>query len=314
MTNWQVSESGTTVGLDEAGRGTATITVTNPGPDEDRVVLTVSPLEGAARGWFTVEEPQRLVGGGDSVVFQVRVDVPAGTAEGTYAFQAVAYSADRDPGETSATSRRMTFEVAPSPAPFPWWIPAVLALLAIAGVLAWLLTRDGDDGPPTTTETTDTTVSTDTTDTTVSTDTTDTTETTEPPPVTDPSGPDLFVEFGGECDVIPGGALGGGDVLNILVRVRNAGPGTVDRLVPMLVESDTGLQATSNTSVGTGSAVNAMQVTLPQDAYGRTHRFTITADPANEIIERDVSNNAIRVTVQLPTRPASFTVVPCSSP
>jgi hypothetical protein len=81
----------------------------------------------------------------------VGVAVPLATPAGTYAMQGVAYSADRDPGESSATSKRVTLTV-PAPAPrrsIPWWIWLVVAgaVLLVGGVVAFLVLRDGDDGP-----------------------------------------------------------------------------------------------------------------------------------------------------------------------
>jgi hypothetical protein len=57
VTAWQISESGASVQLKD-GSGAVTFTVTNPTDVEDRVVLSVTPLDGAADDWFTVERPQ----------------------------------------------------------------------------------------------------------------------------------------------------------------------------------------------------------------------------------------------------------------
>jgi hypothetical protein len=152
MSNWQISESGTSVPL-TAGEGELSFTVTNGGSAPDRVVLTVTPLDGAAEEWFTVDRPQRQVEPGASAVFEVAVAVPLGTATGTYALQGVAYSADSDPSESSVTSKRVTLDVAPSVAPkrpmrWPYIVAAVIALLVIL-VIVFLVTRD--DGNTTTT-------------------------------------------------------------------------------------------------------------------------------------------------------------------
>ena len=77
------------------------------------------------------------------MVWVVDLEVPEGTPAGDYAFQGVVYSADRDPGESSATSKRVTFEVAPSEEEgFPWWVVAVvLAVVVLIGGILWFLTR-----------------------------------------------------------------------------------------------------------------------------------------------------------------------------
>jgi len=155
MSTWQISESGTEVALDDQGRGEVTFLVTNTGDTQDRSVLTITALDGAGDSWFAVEEPQRLVLPKDSAAYLCKVVVPAGTAAGTYALQAVAYSADRDPGETSTTSRRVTLTVkesAPPPPPKPWWAIAlaVVILVVVVVVVMQILPDDGlanDDEP-----------------------------------------------------------------------------------------------------------------------------------------------------------------------
>lgn len=148
MTVWQISESTTEL----AGSGEVNLVVTNTGDVQDRSVLTIAALDGAAESWFTVDEPQRLVPPKQTAAYVVKVAVPADTAAGTYAFQATAYSADRDPGESSTQSRRITLTVAPpSPKPkpkLPWpaIIAAIVVLVIVGGVVTWLLTKDGSDG------------------------------------------------------------------------------------------------------------------------------------------------------------------------
>jgi hypothetical protein len=151
MTSWQIGESGTSVTLNGEGKGEVTFTVTNGGTAQDRSVLTVTPLDGAAESWFTVDEPQRAVAAGASVVYPVAVSVPEGTAAGTYGLQGVAYSADSDPGESSVTSKRVGITVAPPPPPKkgipPWvWIVVAAVVLLVVGVIIFLLTRDKGGG------------------------------------------------------------------------------------------------------------------------------------------------------------------------
>lgn len=131
---------------------------------------------------------------------------------------------------------------------------------------------------------------------------------------TDPSGPDIQLFTVPECSVVPGGALSGADNLTMFVAVRNGGPGEVNRLVPVAVQSDRGHRARPNAAISTGSSFNPLQVDLSPSDYNQSLRFVITADPDNEIVERDESNNELIVTVRLPDRPTTSQDVPCSSP
>jgi hypothetical protein len=133
-------------------------------------------------------------------------------------------------------------------------------------------------------------------------------------PTLDPRGPDLQLYTLPECTVVPGGALSGADGLTIFVAIRNGGPGTFSRLVPWEMSSDTGLSAHGNSAISTGSAFTAMQTDLRSGDFNRTHRFTIKADPGNQIVERNESNNTVAITVTLPTRPIRAADVPCTSP
>jgi hypothetical protein len=147
MTTWQIGESTTELTLDGSGRGEVTFTVTNTGAAQDRAVLTVTPLDGAADDWFTVEEPQRAVAPGASVVYPVKVDTPDGTATGTFGLEGVAYSADTDPSESSVTSKRVSITVPPPPPRkgLPKWvfIAIAAAVLLIIALVVFFLTRGG---------------------------------------------------------------------------------------------------------------------------------------------------------------------------
>lgn len=155
MTTWQIGESTTELTLDGSGRGEVTFTVTNTGAAQDRAVLTVTPLDGAADDWFAVEEPQRAVAPGASVVYPVKVDTPDGTATGTFGLEGVAYSADTDPSESSVTSKRVSITVPPPPPRkgLPKWvfIAIAAAVLLIIALVVFFLTRGGgleNDEPP----------------------------------------------------------------------------------------------------------------------------------------------------------------------
>jgi CARDB len=133
-------------------------------------------------------------------------------------------------------------------------------------------------------------------------------------PEVDPAGPDITLYTLPECSVVPNGALSGADALTMLVAVRNSGPGSWNSMVAYRVTSDTGLSAEGNTALSTGSGFTAMQVDLSAGDYSRTHHFTITADPNNQIRERDESNNQLMISVALPPRPTGTVNVTCTSP
>ena len=162
MGSWQIGESATALALDLQGRGEVTFTVTNASTAADRAVLTVHPLDGAADGWFTVTEPMRPVAAGASVVFPVGVAVPSSVAAGTYGVQGVAYSANTDPSETSATSKRVSVTVGAAAAPtsprLPWWaFAAIGAAVLLVVIVVGVLLLGGDDSAETSAETTTTT-------------------------------------------------------------------------------------------------------------------------------------------------------------
>lgn len=140
------------------------------------------------------------------------------------------------------------------------------------------------------------------------------TESVVPSPEVDPAGPDFTLYTLPECSVVPGGAVSGADAFTMLVALRNSGPGSWNNLVPFKVVSDTGLSSSGNTSISTGSSFTAMQVDLGPGDYSRAHRFTVTADPDNQIRERDEANNELTISVALPPRPTGTTNVSCTSP
>ncbi len=132
--------------------GELTFTVTNPGPVEDRVVFEIVPGDGAKRPWFTVDEPQRPVPGGQSVTFLIKVSIPAGEPAGPFWVQGRVYSSDTAPEESSRISGRVTGEIAATKIKKskPWWLLAVAALVVIViGVVGWLDPAAGKPGCPT---------------------------------------------------------------------------------------------------------------------------------------------------------------------
>jgi hypothetical protein len=140
LSRWQIGESGTAVTLDDRGRGEVTFTVTNVGEAQDRSMLAITPLDGAVADWFVVEEPQRVVAPGASVVYPVDITVPPEVPAGTYGLQAVANTADTDPQASSVTSKRislaLTRPAVPRRAPrWLWLVVAAVVLLILIVVL-----------------------------------------------------------------------------------------------------------------------------------------------------------------------------------
>jgi hypothetical protein len=152
-TKWDITESGNTVVLDASRRGEVTFTVTNRSTTTGRTMLTVEPADGAREAWFTVDEPQRAVPAGASVVFSVVVTVPVDVAVGDYGFQGVAYDADGDPAESSASSKRVSIPVTDGGPPqrrrkWPLFLAVAIAVALVVGVGAWLATRGNGSPPP----------------------------------------------------------------------------------------------------------------------------------------------------------------------
>ena len=120
MTRWHIGESGTTVALDDRGRGELTFTVTNVGAAQDRSMLEITPLDGA-------------------VVYPVEIAVPATVPAGTFGLQAFAYSADTDPATSSVTSKRISVSLTRPgrvpPARWWWWVLIVAAVLLVIIVI-----------------------------------------------------------------------------------------------------------------------------------------------------------------------------------
>ncbi|RZU11341.1 hypothetical protein EV645_6507 [Kribbella rubisoli] len=127
--------------------------------------------------------------------------------------------------------------------------------------------------------------------------------------------PDFTLSTALNCTVVPKGQSSTIDSLTVFVPVLNRGPGGHNRLVPFRLRSNTGLSDSGETAFNapdaTRIASTAMQVELSSGDYGRSHVFTVTVDPNNEIAEADESNNLLRLRVSLPSRPQQIQDVPC---
>jgi beta-lactam-binding protein with PASTA domain len=138
------------VTLDESGRARAPFMVTNASAQPLKGRLMTRPRKPAKEEWFSiVGESIRDFAPNAAEQVVVQLDVPPGSKPGSYRFRLDAVS-EADPDEVFTEGPWVAFEVAPPTKPkkrFPWWILAVVGaaiLLAVIGVLAWLLLRDGD--------------------------------------------------------------------------------------------------------------------------------------------------------------------------
>lgn len=146
---WAVMTAVERFTINENGLATTTFTVTNLQDRPASVTATVT-ADDVARGWFTVEEPIRLVDAGHSVSYVVRVAVPPNAPPAEYAFQLVVYSSDKAPEENPTYSSRVWLEVPGAPAPKRRSLkPIVLAasvvtvvVTAVTAVVVGLVIRD----------------------------------------------------------------------------------------------------------------------------------------------------------------------------
>jgi len=145
-TKWVVTAAAEQVVLGQQREGETTFTITNPGESADRAVFDVVTSDGAEPDWFTVDEPQRLVRGGASVSYRMKVAVPTSVPPGAYEVQGRVYSVDSAPEESSVLSPRVVLKVPAEPEPvkrkLPWWWPfaagaAALLLLIVIGILVF---------------------------------------------------------------------------------------------------------------------------------------------------------------------------------
>ncbi|HXJ92194.1 MAG TPA: PASTA domain-containing protein [Terriglobia bacterium] len=139
------------VPLDAKGTGDIAFTVSNKSGRSVRGRVKVVPQAPAIKSWLALVgdvEQDFLPGRTQQVT--VRVTVPPGSAEGTYAFRLDCVSVEQ-PDEDYTQGPTVSFPVAKpkeKPKPFPWWIPVAAALLLGAvGVSVWLYERGRVDVP-----------------------------------------------------------------------------------------------------------------------------------------------------------------------
>jgi beta-lactam-binding protein with PASTA domain len=138
------------VTLDQSGRARAPFTVTNASAQALNGRLLTKPRKPAKPEWFSIiGDSSRNFAPDAAEQVVVQLDVPAGSRPGAYRFRLDAVS-EADPDEVFTEGPFVAFEVTPQPQPkksFPWWILAAVGaaiLLAVIGVLIWLLVRDDE--------------------------------------------------------------------------------------------------------------------------------------------------------------------------
>ena len=150
--SFTVTAASQKVTLDDSGTGRASFTVTNTSQQALRGRLVARPLGTAKADWFTVPDAVRDFAPDGAQQAVVQLKVPRGATPGSYSFRLDAVAED-DPDEDFTEGPSVAFDVKAPPKPkkkFPWWILIVvgaLVLLAIIGVVIWLLVRD--TGPET---------------------------------------------------------------------------------------------------------------------------------------------------------------------
>ncbi|MFL5352462.1 LamG-like jellyroll fold domain-containing protein [Archangium sp.] len=134
-----ITTSTPSVRLSGAGRAEVTFTVTNALGRPVRARALLEP-EGAARPeWLSLAgDLERDFPSDGTHQFTVRINVPPGSPEGTYAFRLSAVSVE-NPDEDFTTGPSVGFQVSrpPVPAPkkpFPWWAVALAAGIAFITV------------------------------------------------------------------------------------------------------------------------------------------------------------------------------------
>jgi beta-lactam-binding protein with PASTA domain len=154
--SFTVTAAGQKVNLDASGTAQAPFTVTNTRAQALKGRLLARPREPAKPEWLSIAgESVRDFAPNAAEQVVVKLAVPPTTQPGSYSFRLDAVS-EVDPDEDFTEGPSVAFEVTPPPPPkekrkFPWWIFAIIGavvLLIIAGVVIWLVTKDGQTAVP----------------------------------------------------------------------------------------------------------------------------------------------------------------------
>jgi hypothetical protein len=148
VSSFTVTTAGEKIQLDGTGAGKAQYTVTNTSAVTLTGRMLAVPQDPAKAEWFSIDgESAREFAPGAAETVVVEVRVPAGTPPKTYSFRLDAVS-EANPDEDFTEGPTVSFDVSLPKPPVPWWkkywwiwvIVGVL-LLAIIGVVVWLVLR-----------------------------------------------------------------------------------------------------------------------------------------------------------------------------
>jgi hypothetical protein len=136
----------TLISLDDQRKGQASFTVTNATTASIRGDAVVMPKSGAKPEWFTIDHPSRHYDPGASEQLTVSIDAGMDATPATYGFQLRVLLGGGVPEEQYDDGPLVKFDVEEVPTqppvqqpvkkPFPWWIVAVIGVIAVLVILA----------------------------------------------------------------------------------------------------------------------------------------------------------------------------------
>lgn len=141
---FDVTAASDSVRLDARGQGEMPFTATNVSGRHLRGRAVLIAEDAASKSWLSLSgDAERDFPIGGVQQFGVKVAVPAGTKPGSYKFRLDVVSVenpDEDYAQGPTVAASVTLPPVP-PRPFPWWIPvvAVVVLLVVGGVVAYVL-------------------------------------------------------------------------------------------------------------------------------------------------------------------------------
>ena|GEM_PF-1238574 len=150
---FSITAASDSIRLDAQGRGSTTFTVSNRSGQARRGRARLVPSDAGQASWLSVDgEAERSFSPDGTQQYTVRVAPPPGAPVGRYTFGLDVISVE-NPDEEWSQGPKVAFEVAasqPAKKPFPWWIVAVvIAVLLVAAVIGWLLSRGSKPAEPT---------------------------------------------------------------------------------------------------------------------------------------------------------------------